>query len=458
MPHNSVVPREIDSFDLQRRLAALREMAGKLDSSAGHQVDAAGMINLHIHSFYSYNCRGYSPAHIALECRQNRLYAAGLCDFDVLDGLEEFYAAGQMLGLRVVVHLETRVYLKECVRVEVNSPGEPGVIYILAAGFGCLPEPNSTARDILSAFRRQANLRNRALVDRINARLPEIALAYDADVLPHSPGGCPTERHIVRAYRLKAEKSFPAGGVNDFWAKLFSKPRAEMDRLLADQAALEEKIRSLLVKSGGVGYVLPTAETFPSADDFISWALSCNAIPMVAWLDGTTRGEENAAEILECLKAKGAAALNIIPDRNHNIKDPADRRRKLQKLAEIIAAARALAFPVNIGTELNRNGQPAFDDLESGALAPYRPDFLRGASIMIGQGILARYAGFSYCAPAALGEFGPDTESKNNFFESVGQLPPLNCAQAGKLAEMGFAKAFQYLRDSAAKRKWLTTP
>jgi len=450
---------DIDSFNLEERLNALEDIVrafpADTPAKSGAINHAYGVVNMHIHSFYSYNAQGYSPAHIALECRKNNFYAAALCDFDVLDGLEEFFTAGKMLGLRTAVHMETRAYLKEYARMEINSPGEPGVTYMLGAGFGSLPPENSPAMETLVKFRQQANLRNRALVGRINARLPEISIDYDIDVLPLSPGGCPTERHIVKAYCLKARNVFlDRGKLTAFWSTLLHKTGGEVERLLDDQPAMDDKVRSLLAKSGGIGYVRPDEKTFPSAESFMACVLQCNAIPMASWLDGTSAGEGDMPAMLECLKAKGAAALNIILDRVHNLPDVNERRIKLQNLNKVILAARKLAFPINIGTEMNRKGQPFFDDLSCEALAPYREDFLRGANIMIGQTILARYAGFSYCGKDAESEFGGDVARKNKFFEAAGKLPPLNHAQAGRLEEMGFAKAFQYLRDSSVNGKW----
>jgi len=90
---------------------------------------------MHFHSFFSYNAEGWSPSHIAWEAKQAGLYAAGLCDFDVLDGQEEFLHAGELLGLRATVNVETRVFLPEYADKEISSPGEPGVSYIMGAGF-----------------------------------------------------------------------------------------------------------------------------------------------------------------------------------------------------------------------------------------------------------------------------------------------------------------------------------
>jgi hypothetical protein len=323
----------------------------------------------------------------------------------------------------------------------------------MGAGFPRVPPAGSPAAATLASLRRQADARNRALAQRIDAQLPEIALDYDKDILPLSPGNCPTERHLVRAYRLKAETKFPDLDRRlAFWAKVMKKAPAALAPLAGCESALEDAIRSALAKRGGIGYEPPTPKTFPPVDDFIAWVLAGEAIPMVTWLDGTSAGENDMRAMFACLLAKGACALNIIPDRNHNIADPAARAVKLQKLAEVVRIADELNLPINIGTELNKEGQPAVDDLDGEALRPYREPFLRGAAIMIGQSLLARYAGFSYTGPAARAEFGADIRGKNQFFEAVGKLPPLTTPAAARLEEMGPAKALVHLRDLAGRQ------
>ena len=95
---------------------------------------------MHFHSFFSYNAEGWSPSHIAWAAHRAGLYAAGLCDFDVLDGLEEFLQAGELLALRATVNLETRAFVPEYASAEINSPGEPGVTYIMGGGYAAVPE------------------------------------------------------------------------------------------------------------------------------------------------------------------------------------------------------------------------------------------------------------------------------------------------------------------------------
>ncbi|MFH1476006.1 MAG: hypothetical protein ABIH24_00730 [Verrucomicrobiota bacterium] len=443
---NARLIEQLDSFDPDERAQALKSLVVCCGASLPEPWER---VNMHLHSFFSYNTRGYSPSRIAWEARRQGLFAAGLCDFDVLDGLEEFLVAGQALGLRATVNLETRAFMREYAAEDINSPGEPGVTYIMGAGFARSPKPGSPAAAMLLQFRRQAGERNRALVQRINAYLPEIALDYDADVLPLSPGACPTERHIVRAYREKANAAFKTpAALFEFWAKLIKVRPVDVETWSRKIPVMEDKIRAVLAKSGGIGYEQPTEKTFPSVDAFVAWVRDCQALPMMTWLDGTSGGEADAKKMLECLRDRGVCALNIIPDRNHRIADPAARAVKLQKLAEIVAVAEKMQLPVNIGTEMNKDGQPFVDDTSCEALQPYHAVFLRGACIMVGQTLLARYADFSYVSAAAQAEFGNNIKKKNIFFEAVGKLPPLTAIFAAKLSALGPEQALTYLRDS----------
>lgn len=432
----------LDSFSLDERVAALHRSA----ASDNGGVPAGTNVNMHMHSFFSYNAFGYSPSRIAHEAVANGLYAAGLCDFDVLDGLDEFHNAGLVVGLRTTVNLETRAFLKEYADAEINSPGEPGVTYIMGCGFAAVPEPETDAGRGLQNFRDTARERNMDLVTRINSSLPEIAIDYDSDVLPLTPAGVATERHIVRSYIEQAERA--PGNAGDFWGEQLGLAPQEIDSI-SGTPALDEKVRARLAKRGGLGYVQPTADTFPPVDDFIDWVHSCDAIPTAAWLDGTSSGESDAQAIMELLHGKGAVALNIIPDRNWNLPEP-DRTEKVARLKEIVEIADAMHMPINIGTEMNKHGLPFVDDLGGEALRPFAGSFMSGAQIMVGHSLLLRYANFSYAGDAANGTF-KDVEEKNRFFQAVGARAPLREDDAKALLEMGPEQAFDRLSDSRVK-------
>jgi hypothetical protein len=401
---------------------------------------------MHFHSFFSFNAEDYSPSRIAWEARKSGLYAAALCDFDVLDGLDEFLDAGLTLGLRAAVHLETRAFLTAFRNADISSPGEPGVTYIMGAGFGRVPAADSPQGLGLLGYRTRARERNLALMERVNAHLPDIAVDYERDVLPLTPSGAATERHIVRAYLVKARQRFgDAAATATFWARTLGVKPEEAAALMARPPVMEEKVRSKLAKKGGVGYIQPSPDTFPKAEEFVRWVRSCDALPMIAWLDGTSDGERDAAALMEHMVALGAVALNIIPDRNWNVSDSAERSLKQAKLREIVALADRMALPINIGTEMNKRGLPFVDDLAGEALAPYRDTFLRGARIVTGHSVLLRHAGYSYVGAAAETDF-PSRAARNAFFEAVGALPPLDAKSAAALRGRPAGKVLDHFR------------
>jgi hypothetical protein len=432
--------QQLDDFDPQARRAALQQ----LTAMPGHPVSLN--VNMHLHSFFSFNAEDYSPSRLAWEAKKAGLYAAGLCDFDVLDGLEEFLEAGRMLGLRATVNLETRAFFKEYAEVDISSPGEPGVTYIMGAGFARLPAEGSAAAGGLAGYRDRAGQRNVELVNRLNPHLGKVAIDYETDVLPLSPAGTPTERHIIRAYVNKARHALAdADAVVSFWSETLGLEFEETVVLLVDPPALEDKVRSKLVKRGGVGYAQPSESSFPPVDAFVDWVASCGAIPMVTWLDGTSGGEQDGRAMLECMQAKGAAAINIIPDRNWNIADPAERQVKQQNLGDIVAAAEDMGLPVNVGTEMNKRGLPFVDDLDGEVLSRYREVFLRGARIMVGHTVLLRYADYSYIGDAAKTDY-PDVKQRNAFFEAVGGLPAVTVEEGKKLEALGAEGALAELK------------
>lgn len=447
---DSDIENMLSSFDPAERRAALDRLASTgLDGEPVEQGD----VNMHCHSFFSYNAEGWSPSRLAWEARNAGLYAAGLCDFDVLDGLEEFIDAGLVLRLRTAVHMETRAFLEEFEQVDINSPGEPGVIYIMGAGFPRVPD-DPELKAGLDSYRAGAALRNESLIARINARIPKIAVDYGKDVIPLTPAGAPTERHIVRAYISKAGSAFrePLETAR-FWARLFEGELEDTLDLMADAPRMEEAVRARLVKQGGLGYEQPSSKTFPPADEFIRWVVACDAIPTIAWLDGSSEGEDDPEALLEVMTGKGCAAINIIPDRNWNHSNPEVKAAKRANLAEIVRLSEAMELPVNIGTEMNKRGLPFSDRLEREELKPFRRAFTLGARIMVGQSALSRYAGFSYMGSKAFAEFGDDKTARNEFFARVGSLPPIGKADSERLLEMDDEDAYTRFRDLTASVK-----
>jgi len=446
----SQVEHRLSSFDHLERMSVLNQVQGLAEARDAEQEN----VNLHFHSFYSYNAEYWSPVRIAWEAKKNDLYAAGIIDFDVLEGLPEFFEAGEILGLRTSVGMETRAFLDEYADREIDSPGEPGVSYIAGTGFYRMPEKGSVQALELGRYNQNAADRNIALIGRINPHVPEIALNYD-EVIPLTPSGNATERHIVSAYIQKAFRAFPdRSELVTFWSRILDMDREAGGDLLGNMHGLEDVVRAKFAKKGGLGYVQPSSETFPPVREFFDFVRSCGAIPMESWLDGTSEGEKDGRALLELSGSKGAAALNLIPDRNWNIADEKIKAIKTRNLRNIIETAVSMDMPVHIGTEMNKKGLPFVDDLNGSDLIPYKNIFLEGARIITGHTILGRFADYSYTGEKAESEY-PDLNKRNKFFASVGALPAVNIQTGNVLREAGHERSFSMICDSASKGKWM---
>ena len=69
--------QQLDSFDIAKRKEALKELLEMVGSGKIELAKVGSDVNLHIHSFYSYNACGYSPTKIAWLAKKAGLAVAG---------------------------------------------------------------------------------------------------------------------------------------------------------------------------------------------------------------------------------------------------------------------------------------------------------------------------------------------------------------------------------------------
>ena len=119
----------------------------------------------------------------------------------------------------------------------------------------------------------------------------------------------------------------------------------------------------------------------------------------------------------------GAAAINLIPDRNYM---PCVSDEKYKNLCDVIALSEKHGFPIIVGTEMNAPGNKFVDAFETAELKPFVPIFLKGAHIIYAHSVLQRESGLGYLSDWAKKNF-ESIATKNEFFEKLGrQLQPAN--------------------------------
>ena len=406
---------ELDSFDVNRRKNALLALWAKAQAGQIEIFPPGEAVNIHCHTFFSYNTYGYSPSKFAWLARKAGLAVAGVVDFDVLDALDEFLDACKLLGLKSSAGLETRVFVPEFADRVINSPGEPGISYHMGVGFP-RADLEGEQKEFLLGLRRTAQQRNQDLMGRVNKHLAPVTLDYEKDVCTLTPSGNATERHMCLAYARKAAEMFgDKEELANFWSeKLGVTIEASY---LPEAKEITNAIRAKTMKRGGVGYVEPDRGSFPQMADTNRFILAAGGIPVHTWLDGTSDGEKAIEELLEVAMSTGAAAINVIPDRNYTPGSPSE---KLDNLNHVVKLAEKLDVPVVMGTEMNSPGQKFVDDFDSEELKPLAPVFLKGAHIVYAHSVLQRQSGLGYTSAWAARNFVSVAE-KNRFYEQLGR-------------------------------------
>lgn len=442
---------QLSDFRAPARRHALEQLHARALAGELALAPVKPEVNLHIHTFFSFHAEGWSPSRIAWESYLYGLEVAGVVDFDVLDAMEEFLQAGDLLGRKFVAGIESRVFVEEYKDYVLNSPGEPGIAYFMGTGCTRQPKPDTPAAETLARMARTARERTKGMIARLNAHLSEIAIDYETDVLPLTPAGNATERHLLKAYDAAARRAYPdENDLANFWARALGAAAEECRAWLDHSPTLHERIRARFMKLGGVGYVAPDSGSFPRMETMVDMVREIDALPTYAYLDGSSGGEDKIEALFDLMAAKGVVAINIIPDRNWNFKDPETRAEKVRRLAQAVKAARALRLPIVIGTEMNKAGLPFVDDFRSPALRPFVEDFLYGARFVYGHTVLSRWAGLGYWSEAIEAEVGTERGARNDFFAAVGACAAPNRALREQLqnaaGRLGPQQALQWLR------------
>ena len=412
--------QELNSREDTLRENALQELAELCRTRRVPLEQEGAQHNLHCHTFYSYNGYGYSPSYIAWLAKKSGWFAAGTVDFDVLDAVDEFRKAAELLDVRYTAGMESRVFIAELSEHEINSPGEPGVAYHLGLGFTATAVPDSE-QQFAASLKKQANARTRRIVDLVNGFLAPVTLDFAADAAALTPKGNVTERHVCQAYREKAEQLFPDDAQRAaFWAEKLGTSPEEAAKLIADPVKLEAQIRAKTMKKGGVGYIPADPKSFPPIEQMNRFTRICGAIPTIAWLNGLSSGESDPGRLLDLHIAKGAAMLNIVPDRNWNVSDPEKRRKLVAELNRLIAACAERDLPIVVGTEMNAPGLKLVDDFACDALAPHLERFVDGAAILSAHTLLEQI-GRGYLSDWAAAGFST-VRDKNRFYAQFGRL------------------------------------
>jgi len=288
-------------------------------------------INNHIHTTYSFS--PYSPAAAVFAARMEGLCTAGIVDHDSIAGAEEFIEAGRLVGIPTTVGMECRVSMAGTSMAgrRTNNPDQVGCSYMTLQGV-----PHDQIKYLngwFAPYRSARNLRNRAMVRKIDGLLPGIGLDFDRDVLPlsqYADGGSVTERHLM--YALAKKMIALAGRGQSMVGYLGSigltLSKKQTEQMLDTAYPFYEYDLLGILKSAFVPKIYIDAEDeCPNIRDAVALAKKVGAVLCYAYLGDvgeSVTGDKKAQkfeddyldEVFACLKDCGVKAVTYMPTRN----------------------------------------------------------------------------------------------------------------------------------------------
>ncbi len=302
------------------------------------------MVNNHIHTTYSFS--PYSPTAAVYAARAEGLCTAGIVDHDSIAGALEFVQAGLLVGIPTTVGIEARVSMAgtpfESRRT--NNPDQIGCSYMALHGV-----PHARIPEVQRFFeplRARRNVRNRAMVARINGLLAAdgISLDFDRDVLPLSlfaDGGTVTERHLMYALARALVARFGRGAplVERLAALGVALTDAQRRQLTDTTYAFYDFDVLNVLKAAFVPKIyLPATDECPTLLELATFADHVGAILCYAYLgdvkasvtgDKAPQPFEDAHldELFDVLAENGIRAVTYMPTRNSP--EQLDRMRAL---------------------------------------------------------------------------------------------------------------------------------
>lgn len=432
------IPNTLESlnsrFTDERRQALNEAIASFQDGSVVRPHDT-GWVNVLARTFFSYSYDNFSPARLAWEAVIRGLSVIGSADYGNLGALGELQLAGDALGIRATVSMETQTYVPDYADKEINCPGHPGFLRCLGVGFTRIPSLDCESGNLIASLPKQSRDRNIARIARFNPRLDPVCIDYGEDVIPLTPAGNANPEHLAAAYALKAMQIFPERDDRAvFWADVMGRPPQEIEVLLDDEAAFRDALWEKLIRFSPE---TPQPDDYPNVDDFFTAVREAGAIPCLYWLGGFTDGEAEPVRLLDDAVNWGVRAVAIAPDSCWNIADSTEKENRLGAMANFIAEAKKHNLPILAGSPMSKAKQKFVDSFDAPELAPYFRDFTDGAFWLYGHATLERANGLGAISDWAGHVFGRDRATRNAFYLQVGKKASPGKATRVRIAGLG---------------------
>ena len=278
-------------------------------------------VNAHLHTPYSFSA--FTDVRQALDmAAEEGVKVVGINDFYSLDGYSAWNEGCLERHLCPMFNIEFISLNSEdqAAGLRVNDPNNPGRTYISGKGLAFPVTLKGKEAGLLEAVKAESNDQVERMCAKLNAHLDAVGAGFKLDfnkIVDDLTKGSVRERHLAKALRLAVEERFSE--VLPVYEKIFDGTPLKSDP--ANKAAVENEIRSKLLKAGGAAFVPEDPKAFLPMETVCEIIKAAGGIPTYPFLADNAKGEftdfegdlQKAADIL---KRRGITSAEFITTRN----------------------------------------------------------------------------------------------------------------------------------------------
>lgn len=281
-------------------------------------------VNAHMHTPYSFSAFNGVDQALDMACEEG-VGVVGINDFYTLEGYGEWKEGCQKRHLCPIMGIEFISLNSEdqAAGLRVNDPNNPGRTYISGKGLAYPVILKGEEARLLSDVREESNAQVERMCAKLNAHLDAVGAGFNLDfqtIVKELTKGSVRERHLAKALRLAVEAHVKdETGRAAAYERIFSGSplKAAQDNV----AAVENEIRSKLLKAGGAAFVPEDPKAFLPMETVCQIIRAAGGIPTYPFLADNAKGEftdfegdlQKAADIL---KKRGFNSVEFITTRN----------------------------------------------------------------------------------------------------------------------------------------------
>jgi len=306
--------------------------------------------NGHIHTPFSFSAFDDLDTIFRMANRE-RIDVLGINDFYVTDGYDSFHKGCLSNRIFPLFNIEFIGLLKDeqLKGIRINDPNNPGRIYFCGKGLDYPFHLNNDNLELLSSVKVESQNQLRAMISKLNGLIAasgsKLALDFD-QIRKRFAKELVRERHIAKAVRYLAHENFTTEKEQiAFIEALYGGKKSKQG--FADPAALENEIRSNILKAGGTAFVEEDERSFLPLNSIKNIICDAGGIPCYPVLLDDPSGkftefEGNFEKLYESLTSLGVGCIELIPGRN-----------TLSILSDFVNFFDSRDFIITFGTEHN---------------------------------------------------------------------------------------------------------